>query len=432
MTQTAAAAPLHPSTPIMTGRFVILGMQRSGTTYAAAALRGHPQVSMLGPELKQEFFSHGMQRFVSGEGTLEAVRRAYPKMFDAMTAQRDGALAWGAKSAVATHAEAVLLCDCLEQFFCEAKVVLVTRDDAVASYGSLERAKSSGVWHSFAGGSTTGALRIAPRKLFSYLEVRELVTRRFRTLSRSRDFLELNYERDIADGGAPQKLFRFLGLDPVDPDWIRIKKLNPDARDYIKNYDKLAAAAAAAARPQLGDAEEAARADAVRGEQAREQSSVFLLGVAADHADHGRWTRAAEALNVALARADAPLRPNEMGAAYAALERADEAECPAAPEILARVEAACGDKAAFLLTRARRREQAGSDEGAVLDLTAALCGDGVARTDNHVPSCFTALRRLLDRIGDPALSAKTIEQLAGRYAGDERLAELAAAKKPRG
>ncbi len=414
----------------MTGRFLILGLQRSGTTYAAAAVRGHPQASMLGPELKQEFYGAGMQGFVSGEATFDEVQRAYPRIFDAMTSPnaRDGVRSWGAKSAVATYTEAVLMCDCLDQFFPDVKVVLVTRDDAVASYGSLERAKSSGVWHSFAGGAQSGAIRLAPRRFRDYLELRELVTHRFRTLAHGRPFLELRYEQDVTSGEAPAKLFEFLGLDPVEPDWIRIAKLNPEARDYIKNHDKLLAVAAS--RSPLGEAEEARRAAAVRREHARGQTAAFLLGLATDHAVHERWARAAETLDAALAREDAPYRPYEMAGAYAALEAAEAADCPDAAALLARVESACGANAAFLQTRATRRERAGARELAVQDLTSAL-GGSAGLTANDVPACLASLERLLAELDDEELGARTIEALKAHCDGAQ-LAALRAALRAGG
>ena len=50
-----------------TTRFLIIGYQRSGTTVISHLLRGHPDVSSLGGELRIEpFFSHGTRVFTGG------------------------------------------------------------------------------------------------------------------------------------------------------------------------------------------------------------------------------------------------------------------------------------------------------------------------------------------------------------------------------
>jgi len=264
--------------------FLIVGLQRSGTTYAASVVGGHPQTSTLGPELRQPFFERGAKTFVGDDATFADVKRTFPALFDAMTLHPEAgdAVAHGAKCAVSSHQEAVALCDCLDTFLPATKVILVTRRDLIASYGSLVRATRSGVWHSWSKQESQRQLRLPPRAFRRYVTMSRATTTRFRTLSERHDLLELCYEEHICTGQAPAKLFEFLGLEPAEPTWVTLQKLNPPADSYVRNHAKLQRLLDT--MPEVSTAQEAAMAAEARRLHANQLSPTYLLGRALEHA----------------------------------------------------------------------------------------------------------------------------------------------------
>lgn len=408
----------------MTKRFLILGMQRTGTTFVSACAHGHPQTTMLAPELRQNFFGVGLQDFVAGQGSFEHVRDTFPRLFDAMTipADVDAPRANGAKTAIVTHEEAVAICDCLDQFFPDMAIVLVTRADLVASCGSQLRARKSGVWHSWAGSSPAGTIRIPPRTFRRYVRTARLIEQRFRRLADTHELLELRYEEDVCGGAAHEKLFAFLGLEPTDPTWVKTQKLNPDAQRYIRNYDHLQRMLAASANVPV--AEEEAEAARVRERLAGEQTSAYLLGRAADHAHGGRWARGVEDLRHALTHGDAVQRTFLIAKTYAAFEAGDGQRHPQIPQMLARIDAACGDNPTFRQLRAAERERNRRWAEARIDLTAALLSDLEALGAHGVRNCLCALARVLRELADPALDEESRRQLAVRHGDHADFARL--------
>ncbi|MFN3242542.1 MAG: hypothetical protein ACE37K_13650 [Planctomycetota bacterium] len=399
----------------MSKRFLILGMQRTGTTFVAACAGGHPQASMLGPELRQGFFGVGMQDFVAGQGTFANVRETFPRLFDALTGadQRPDTRIQGAKTAIVTHEEAVVICDCLEQFFPDILVVLVTRADLVASCGSQLRARRSGVWHSWSGRSPTGTLRIPPRTFRRYVREARLIERRFRALAATHRMLELSYEQDVCGGRAHEQLFAFLGLDVVEPSWVGIQKLNPDANRYIRNHDRLQQLLRRC--PVVDPAEEQAAAQAVRARLATDQSTAYLLGRAADLAASGHLERGVRDLQLALQRRDAAPQTFLMAKVHAAFEHPDAAAHPDTQPLLAHIEAGCGDNPTFLLQRAGERERAGRLDDARQDLTAALLGDPDRLGERGARTGLEALGRVLRALDDAELAARAARELAARH-----------------
>lgn len=415
--------------PLMTRRFLIVGLQRSGTTFAAATVGGHPQTQMLAPELRQDFFDLGVQRFVSGEATFDVVRDTYPRLFDAVTGGAADVVARGAKTAVAGHGEALSVCDCLQTFLTDVRVVLVTRRDLIASCGSLLRARRSGVWHSWSGGASERPIRIAPRALRRYVEDARAAVQRFRRLRDTHEVLELSYEDDVCGGKAHERLFDFLGLESVDPTWVHLKKLNPDPRSYIKNHSRLVRALAAL--PEAGADEEARRAEARRGEASRTLPAPFLLGRAAFLAGQGRPSDAIADLRRALAHADAAQRPFPLAQAYAALEAAaGDADRPALDALLRDVDAACGHNPAFLTARGTQRAGRGIYDLAERDLVAALLDERDPLGDNAAASCLNTLRGVLQSLGEAPRQRDAIAALAPRYRTHPQFIKLQRALSP--
>lgn len=407
----------------MTRRFLIVGLQRSGTTFAAATVGGHPRAHLLAPELRQDFFDLGVQRFVAGEATFDVVRASYPPLFDAVTRGDGEALAHGAKTAVAGHAEAVAVCDCVQTFLPNVQVVLVTRRDLIASCGSLMRAQRSGVWHSWSGGATDRPLRIPSRGLRRYVEDARAAVQRFRRLRETHDVLELHYEDDVCGGSAHERLFDFLGLEQISPAWVHLQKLNPEPQSYIRNHARLTRQLAA--MPEMSLDREQQLADARRREAARALPAPFLLGRAAFLAGAGRNEDALADFRQALARDDAKQRPFPLADAYAALESAVEGDERSALEVLLTdIDASCGDNPSFLKARGTQRARRGRPDLAERDLVTALLAEQNPLGDNAVSSCLDTLRGVLRALGEPERARAAVSALRPRYRAHPRFDAL--------
>ncbi|MFW5983568.1 MAG: sulfotransferase, partial [bacterium] len=81
-------------------RFLIIGMQRSGTTLVGQVMNSHPGVSMFADELKVDpIFTQGIAIYGMGSIPSQDINAGYIKLFDAIT-HKHGASLWGAKVAL--------------------------------------------------------------------------------------------------------------------------------------------------------------------------------------------------------------------------------------------------------------------------------------------------------------------------------------------
>ncbi|MGC6489083.1 MAG: hypothetical protein ACON4Z_15655 [Planctomycetota bacterium] len=324
------------------------------------------------------------------------------------------------------HPEAVAVCDCLQTFLPDVRVVLVTRRDLIASCGSLVRARRTGVWHSWSGSGAGRPLRISPRALRRYADDARAAVTRLRALEQTHEVLEVSYEDDVCTGRAHRRLFEFLELEPVDPTWVHLQKLNPDASRYIRNHAQLTRALAAL--PEVGAAEEQQRADELRRRASRALPAPFLLGRAAFLADQGRAAAAVADLRQALTHPDAVQRPFPLASAYAALEATVSGEGgPALDALLAEVDAACGRNPVFLKARGTQRARRGRLVLAEGDLVAALLDERDPLGDNAAASCLDTLRGVLHGLDQPPRAQAAVAALRERYRAHPQFTKLQAA-----
>jgi transposase len=250
-------------------RYLIVGMARSGTTVTHRALYGHPNVCALDDEIRVDpFFTRGIEAFTVGGANPWERENGSLQLFDALTSFEPGdpdpsgrwlvsycgtqgppkaqQLAHGMKVAINSKREADALVESLQRHFSGLRIIHVRRRDLVAQCASLERAVASGIWHSFA--STPEARKEAPSKLSiclnkfrSYLQCAREVEESLASLHSTHEVEVVDFERDIESDPEScwQRLFRFLDLVPIKPDWVRSKKVAPQVSDYVENADEL-------------------------------------------------------------------------------------------------------------------------------------------------------------------------------------------------
>lgn len=210
-------------------RFVIVGMQRSGTTVTHDYLQGHPEVATPTEEVHAAFFAAGD---ASGPRFLD--------VFDHVAGRQSGHRAVGLKTALPWAAHAVRIADRLRQVPA-VRVVLVERADLVAQLGSLRRAQSVGTWHRDRQTQSDRSgmrIRIGADEFAHYVAEVEQSLAPLRGLDGGR-LLRLGYERDIASSRFGAELSAFLGITPRGSEVVRLAKVAPAAADYIEDHAAL-------------------------------------------------------------------------------------------------------------------------------------------------------------------------------------------------
>ncbi len=294
----------------MSTRFVIAGMQRSGTTVTQRIVQGHPEVAMAWAEIAIEpFFGAGYSAWTFGNEAYAEREAAMPRMFDAIAGMHadERTKARGFKVAVNNAREATQLAHALDEYLPDVRLVLTRREDVVAQFGSIVRARETGEWHSWSERGEAGPrVELDPEELDAYdRECRE-IDAILRTVGDATRLFEVCYERDILGGTDPGALFDFLGVARVDVSWRTTQKTAPDPADYIEDYSALRRRVA---RSQPHD--EASVRDGLRRariEAADLEHDYVLVRRAERFAVRGDSGTACDLAGLALQRPDAPVR----------------------------------------------------------------------------------------------------------------------------
>lgn len=254
-------------------RYVIVGMARSGTTATHAAIYGHPNICAMADELRvSPFFTAGVASFTVGGDNKYERKIGSDRIFDAITIypprapdpegkvliayngtpevpkSPDDIRANGLKVAIPNAEDATNLVDSLRTYFPEVKIVHVRRSDWVAQFASLSRATKTGVWHTrdnagAAASADDGKMTLPVPPFENYVDMAIEVERQLLSLRDSHEVHEVSYEQHVnsADPAWVRPVFDFLGVDPMDPSWMRLTKTAPPLEDYVANVAELRA-----------------------------------------------------------------------------------------------------------------------------------------------------------------------------------------------
>lgn len=280
-------------------RFLIVGMQRSGTTATLARLARHPGIALPAVEAHTSLFAAAiLDRSARGESRGERTASLL-SLFDHLTGHAGDAPVRGLKTALPSVAHAARLVGCLATHGPGIDLIVVRRRDLVAQFGSLRRAQHLGQWHRDAGGpppDRSWRLRLDPDEFAAY--VRQCIDchRLLDRLGGDRNVLELDHDRHVATGADFALACAFLGLEPGPEPAAVLAKVSPPAADYIEDH-----AAWRARLPELVAAAERHAPPAPVFDPA--DSRLFLLHRAQQHRRAGSL---AAALDDALAALAAP------------------------------------------------------------------------------------------------------------------------------
>jgi len=228
-------------------RYLVIGYSRSGTTAIHLGLVGHPETSALDGELRPlPFFSKGAAAFTGGHLHDEEKQVSHRVLFDALASMRNpDAQVLGAKTACNSPKEAQVIVDQLLKHLPTIKIVHVVRRDVIAHFGSVYSARKSGVFHSWdAKRDAKEKKEVAlPRwQLMQFIRATRRLNSVLDKLQTNHDYLRVSQEDLLANPDDTYKsLFEFVGVDASVPvTWQSAKKVLPDARAYISNYDQCA------------------------------------------------------------------------------------------------------------------------------------------------------------------------------------------------
>ena len=191
------------------------------------------------------FFSQGLATFTVGSLKKKEEAVAHLALFDLMASliPKPAANTYGMKCCPATPDEARQAVETLKRRMPGVKIILTTRDDLVAQFGSLTLAKQTNVWHSTDAGFVRGkrtSLMLSVSDFSDYALACREVTRILGELQTSHDTIEAPYEELIAHPSVIyRKLFDFVGLAQTEVTWQTMEKVNPPAHEYIENYVEL-------------------------------------------------------------------------------------------------------------------------------------------------------------------------------------------------
>lgn len=225
-------------------RFVILAQPRTGSNYLTSLLHSHPQIlchtEVFHPD--RIWLQIGLKQAGVDLGTV-AERDAAPRAFMRRIWRDAGdyrAVGFKLLSGQSRRVERMVLLD-----YGVRKIVL-RRENRVAAYVSLERARRTGQWGK-ASRSQTGpappiAVDIAALKRYVYLY--EKYYARLRRMLRwtGQPWLALTYE-SLSEPHTLRALQSFLRVDPVEADVLRSRFLQQrrrSLRERISNYAALA------------------------------------------------------------------------------------------------------------------------------------------------------------------------------------------------
>lgn len=116
------------------------------------------------------------------------------------------------------------------------RVIHVIRSDEVAHFGSVYKAATTGIAHSFQGQASTERVRLPVLWFMHFLRGKRRLDAELRELEKSHKYTCVCQEN--IGQMMFNDLFRFLGVEPVEVK-LEVEKLLPDPQEYITNYNWL-------------------------------------------------------------------------------------------------------------------------------------------------------------------------------------------------
>jgi LPS sulfotransferase NodH len=226
-------------------RFLVVGMQRSGTTVTRSLLASHPDIALGPEEIHLAFFQRTVVAATDRGETPQHRSATLRGVFDALAGRRADHAFVGLKTALTDAAATARLVACLAAHAHDVDLVVVRRHDLLAQLASLRRAQATGIWHDHGGGGRGAEVKvtITPAELAAYVADCVACERLLATLAAGRRVLHIDYEADIVGGQLVPVLQSFFGIALAAADRAdrALRKVSPPLADYLVDAERLAA-----------------------------------------------------------------------------------------------------------------------------------------------------------------------------------------------
>jgi hypothetical protein len=223
--------------------FLIIGVQRSGTSVIHANLGSHPYIECLTGELKMDpLLLQGADLFTNTPCDMPLeMEIGWRELFKALTSlnRTKHTLLGGAKIAVADYFSALRLFVAISSTFPDLKIILIERKDKVAQFGSWKKAQETNIYCSTTKLDNVGKIVINEGEFRKYFKDGAKTDETLLRLSETNPFYHCYYEDISID---PNKfivdIYRFLDVRPIKFK-NKIQKLLPAPEDYISDYAEI-------------------------------------------------------------------------------------------------------------------------------------------------------------------------------------------------
>jgi len=143
---------MHPPALNLDNLFLVLGPERTGTTFIRDMIAENPNISILNDDLNSEspFFKKGIDIFTFGNATIKEKERGFLHVISALASinSNELTLAAGCKMNFQYPYQIQRFYNILVNFLPGVKIIIVTRKDLIAQYASFIRMHLTGITHS--------------------------------------------------------------------------------------------------------------------------------------------------------------------------------------------------------------------------------------------------------------------------------------------
>lgn len=223
-------------------RYIILGHQRTGTTVTHFFLKNHQQISTLDSEINDiHFYTKGIKAFTNSQHNDNEMRDSYLKLFDTIASLEEGEKKiLGFKTALDKVKAAKKIVKTIQKYLYDVKIIIVYRDSCIDVKASMEKSKTTGIWHSWQNDKSSDSIRINKNDYTNFYRNYHAIYEELFKLFDTNDVMIFNYEENILPNKKANydKILNFLGITDENVD-IPLKKISPPAKNYIDNYDEI-------------------------------------------------------------------------------------------------------------------------------------------------------------------------------------------------
>ncbi|MEO0451720.1 MAG: sulfotransferase [Pseudomonadota bacterium] len=234
-------------------RFLVVGMQRSGTTVVHQVISGHSRITTTPREVSPKLFYDFCDAYFNTNRNLFTARERSPEsnkaqilagLFETIASSGVSASVEeciGLKVATGMAAEAKKMVDAILEHAPELHIIHVERKDVVAACASFSFAEENRRFQIHEGEELpTPKIEIEREFLLQYIVNWKRINAEFERLSDLKHYSKISFEAEIASGQIQngEKLFDFLGLEPEPVEWVTLQKSLPSKQDTVTNLEE--------------------------------------------------------------------------------------------------------------------------------------------------------------------------------------------------